>query len=264
MATEGKKPSIRIVHVKRSIRLTHNMQRVTLTGPELIGFPSDRNGANLKLLLPDDGVSETDFRKLTEARERPTTRTFTVRAYRESENELDIDFVAHGDEGPASRFAIHCAPQDYIGVAGPGPMKLNRLDAEWYLFCADMSALPAAAAAMENLPGSAKGVAFFEITDPSDTYPIAAPSGIQINWLVHRKPRAPSYQQLARVKALDWPPTSSISVFAAGEHNSTMAIRDYLLKELNIPRDRTYISGYWKIGLIEDQHQIEKREDAPL
>ncbi|MEM8935855.1 MAG: siderophore-interacting protein [Pseudomonadota bacterium] len=261
MANSRKKPPVRIVVVKRSTRLTPNMQRVTFTGDELIGFPTDRNGANFKLLIPDMGIGEEEFRMRLESGNRPTTRTYTVRDYRADTNELDVDFVAHGDEGPASRFALTCRAGDFAGVAGPGPLKLNRLDATWFLFCADMSALPAAAAAIEALPKTAKGVAFFEVTTAEDAYPITAPPGINVHWLIHPTPHEISNQQLERIKAIEIP-EASLSIFAAGEHNSTMAIRDHILKERKIGRENAYISGYWKIGLIEDQHQVEKRKDT--
>jgi len=257
----NKKQPSRIVEIKRSVRLTPNMQRVTFTGDDLVGFPKDRNGANLKLLLPKPGASRVQFREALKSGERPITRTYTVRDYRTDANELDIDFVVHGDNGPASRFAMNCQPGDFIGIAGPGPVKLNRLDADWFVFCADMSALPAAAASMENLPATAKGVAIFEIMDvEDDKYPIKMPPEFSVTWLTNPTSHIANTQQLEQLKTINWP-TGSLSVFAAGEHSSTMAIRDFLLKDQKIPRKDAYIAGYWKIGLVEDQHQIEKRKD---
>jgi hypothetical protein len=40
------------------------------------------------------------------------------------------------------------------------------------------------------------------------------------------------------------------------------AIRDHLNNTRQVPRKDTYISGYWKIGLVEDEHQKMKRAEA--
>mgnify|MGYP000176852056 CR=1 FL=1 len=38
-------------------------------------------------------------------------------------------------------------------------------------------------------------------------------------------------------------------------------ILDIACQSTTSPCEDVYISGYWKIGLIEDQHQIEKRKE---
>ena len=40
------------------------------------------------------------------------------------------------------------------------------------------------------------------------------------------------------------------------------SLREYLAKEKRLPREDTYISGYWKIGLVEDEHQKVKRAES--
>ncbi|MEM8659163.1 MAG: SIP domain-containing protein, partial [Pseudomonadota bacterium] len=39
------------------------------------------------------------------------------------------------------------------------------------------------------------------------------------------------------------------------------ALRGYLANERHVPREDTYISGYWRIGLVEDEHQKAKRAE---
>jgi NADPH-dependent ferric siderophore reductase len=36
-------------------------------------------------------------------------------------------------------------------------------------------------------------------------------------------------------------------------------LRKFFKEETQIPNEDIYISGYWKIGLIEDEHQAQKR-----
>ena len=47
-----------------------------------------------------------------------------------------------------------------------------------------------------------------------------------------------------------------------GGERGHKALRAFLHKEKALPREDTYISGYWKIGLIEDEHQEIKRLEA--
>ena len=259
MATENTKPKVKIAEVKRNEKLSPNMRRIVLTGSDLLNFPSNRNGANLKLVFPESDWDASKFRAALQRGFKPIRRTYTVRDFRADSNELDIDFVTHGEEGPAGRFAQNCRPGDIIGIAGPGSVKLNKRDADKFLFSADLSALPAAAAAIESLPKAAAGAAFFEITTEADKYQIVAPGGIRVNWLIHSTPHETSYQLVEAIKAIDWLDENT-SVFAAGEHSSTMAIRDYIIKDRCLPRENTYIAGYWKIGLVEEEHQKEKRK----
>ena len=37
------------------------------------------------------------------------------------------------------------------------------------------------------------------------------------------------------------------------------SLRGFLANEKKVPREDTYISGYWKIGMVEDEHQRAKR-----
>ncbi|MCG8440452.1 MAG: siderophore-interacting protein, partial [Caulobacterales bacterium] len=110
------KPRPRVAHVARSERLSPNMQRVVLTGDDLVGFPTDRNGANIKLFFPAPGQGDDALRAAMASKSRPPTRTYTVRDYRADANELDVDFVIHSEGGPASRWAVSCRPGDIIGL----------------------------------------------------------------------------------------------------------------------------------------------------
>lgn len=107
--------SVRSVH-----RLSPHFTRITLTGPQLQYFGTDGDDQRIKLLFPgpdgrltdvgaDDedtirrGTWYEDWRALPEA-ERSPMRTYTVRAVRPALAEVDVDMVAHGDAGPASRW----------------------------------------------------------------------------------------------------------------------------------------------------------------
>ena len=258
---ETGRPAPRVLTVKKAWHLTPNMIRVTFSGPELDGFPEGREGGNCKLMLPDPEETRDSFQARIASGPPPVRRTYTVRAFRPDTQELDIDFVAHGDNGPASRWASHAKPGDFLGFMGPSPSKMVDFSADWYLVAADPSALPVAATALEAMPPDAKGVAVFEVTAKEDEQHIDAPEGIEIHWLVHPDPQKPSTQQEDFIRAMPWP-EGRVQTCIAGESGVIKSLRAFLHQEKQIPRSDTYISGYWKIGLVEDEHQKMKRAEG--
>lgn len=254
------RPGPRVLTVQKAFHLTPNMIRVTFGGNELQDVPEGREGGNCKLLLPEPDQTREDFVRCLQDGAALTKRTYTVRHFRKDVLEMDIDFVAHGDDGPASRWARRAGPGSFCGFAGPGVPKLTDFDADWYLIAADMSALPVAAATLEAMPRDAVGTAIFEITTDEDRQEIDAPDGIDIHWSLHPDPHVASTAQEDFIRALAWP-TGKIQTCIAGESSVIRALRTYVCNEKGVPRSDAYISGYWKIGLIEDQHQIEKRSE---
>ena len=248
----------RILSVVRTERLTPHMLRVTVGGVGLHGFPEGQEGAHIKVLIPEADLDPAAFVAQIEEGYRPVTRTYTVRHHRVEDNELDIDFAIHGEGGPASNWAKQALPGDYIGLFGPGPKKMPSLEADWFLIAADMTAIPAAAAALEDLPRDAVGTAIFEVTSDEDRQVIDAPKGIDIHWMVHDNPDNDSRQQSEFIRGMRWRPGYPC-IFVAGESGVVKELRNHLHKERGIPKEDTYISAYWKIGLQEDAHQMQKR-----
>lgn len=257
----ARKPAPRLLTVKTASYLTPNMIRVTFAGPELDGFPEGREGGNCKLLIPEAGETRAAFAARLSDGPPPVRRTYTVRAFRPEAQELDIDFVAHGDNGPASRWAMGAREGDFLGFMGPSTPKVMDFSADWYLVAADPSAIPVAAATLEAMPQDAKGIAIFEITAPEDQQNIAIPQGFDVHWLVHPDPHTASQQQEALVRSIAWP-EGRVQTCIAGESGVIRSLRAFLHREKDIPRADTYISGYWKIGLVEDEHQKMKRAEA--
>lgn len=258
--SKPQRPTPRVLTVKNAYHLTPNMIRVTFQGEELANIYEGCAGANCKIFLPAVGQSREDFAQEL-ATGRPTVRTYTVRAYRANVMEMDIDFVDHGDNGPASRWACSAKTGDFMGFRGPSEVKIKDFYADWYLVAADMSALPVASAALEAMPRDAKGVAIFEVTCAEDKQSIDAPAGVEIQWLVHADPHQASTAQEDFIRAMDWP-TGVCQTCIAGESGVIKSLRGFLAKEVKLPREDVYISGYWKIGLIEDEHQKMKRAEA--
>jgi len=100
-----------ILTVKQKTFLTPHYIRVILEGAALETFAAARVGDNNKIIVPQQGVPlmlPDDFRSLAqEQAQRPIIRTYTMRNLDLEKGEMTIDFVAHGEEGPASRWALH-------------------------------------------------------------------------------------------------------------------------------------------------------------
>ncbi|MEM9206802.1 MAG: siderophore-interacting protein [Pseudomonadota bacterium] len=263
MADSTPKPrrNVRVVKVVKNERITPNMVRLTLTAPGLADVPQGCEGANCKIMLPDDGVSEAAFEAQLASGPRPTTRTYTVRHARPEKQEVDVDFVVHDAPGPAANFALTAEVGDFCGFAGPSANKIEDFYADWYLVAADMSALPVASATLEAMPRDATGIAIFEVLSEDDKQVIDAPAGIEQHWFVHADPHTRSGEQERIIRSLTWP-DGVIQTCIAGESGVIKALREFLHVEKQIPRTDTYISGYWKIGLKEDEHQAMKRAEA--
>lgn len=254
------RPGPRLLTVQKAWRLTPNMIRVVFSGPELDDFPEGREGGNCKLLLPEPDETRQSFAQRLAAGPQPVKRTYTVRAFDPVTKELSIDFVAHGDEGPASSWASNAKPGAFLGFAGPSLPKVTHFEADWYLVAADPSAIPVAAATLKAMPVDAKGTAIFEVTTPEDRQDIPMPAGINAHWLIQADPHNPSTAQERLIRSLDWP-EGRVQTCIAGESGVIRALRLLLSQEKHVAKADMYISGYWKIGLIEDEHQKAKRAE---
>nr|WP_082119315.1 siderophore-interacting protein [Saccharothrix sp. ST-888] len=103
--------------VARTSLVAPHIVRITLAGDDLTGFVNGGLDQRIKPLLPLPGQHEPqlpsdegDFAWYQAWRqmpvdERPTLRTYTVRAQRRDPDEIDIDVALHGDVGPGSRWA---------------------------------------------------------------------------------------------------------------------------------------------------------------
>ncbi|MEM6806902.1 MAG: siderophore-interacting protein [Bacteroidota bacterium] len=231
---------LRVIDKKQ---LTSNMIRISLQGEQLRNIDW-KPGCYVKLKMPNV--------------EKQKLRTYTARSYDEKNQALDIDFAIHQPAGLATKWAIEANIGDEIELLGPGHLRIDSTKGDWYLFAADMSALPAAISVIEALPENAKGYAFFEVIDEGDKQEFSIPSGFEVQWLIHPEPKVKSDQQLTAIKSiqsLDGIP----NIFVAGELSTIREIKDYIKGAEKFKDAFTYISSYWKIGLSEEEHKQAKR-----
>lgn len=257
------KRGARILEVISSKRITPNMQRLTLGGPEMDGFPEGHESANFKLLLPRPGqhlpLMDSDASQLADE-DKPIVRTYTVRKYHACRNELEVDFALHEHPGPATSWALGASPGDKLGFKGPGRPKPVNLEADWVLLAGDMSALPAISALLELLPVDSRGHALLEVISEADKQQLDHPQGVELSWLVNPEPTSPNTILSDAVKNLPWL-EGRAAAWIAGESAMARDLRQYCKQERGMDKSFLYASGYWQIGLTEDKHQIVKRQE---
>lgn len=246
--------------VVRSEPLTPHLHRVVLGGAGLDRFDAGAYTDHyVKLMFPVAGVTYPEPFDLARIRadlpreQWPVSRTYTVRAWDPQARELTLDFVLHGDEGLAARWAAAARPGDVLRFGGPGGAYAPDPAADWHLLAGDESALPAIAAALERMPAGARCVALVEVPEPADELP-----GLDVTWLP-RGPRPVGAALVEAVAGLAFP-AGDVHAFVHGEAGFVKELRRQLRVERGIPRERLSISGYWRLGHDEDGWQASKRE----
>lgn len=225
-------------------RLSERMARITFAGDEVARFDYAGPDHLARVFFP---VCD-DFRLPSTAEwwpelqampveRRPVLRNYTVRRIDHARGELDIDFVLHGDSGPASAWACAAKPGDRLGVLSDGA-GYQAGDADWQLLIGDETAVPAISAMLENLRTPAH--VLLEVADQLDVLDLAAPA----TWL-YRTGRARGAEVLETLQAMTFPDGEPY-VWVAGESALATSVRRYLVNERSISKQRIYFCGYWR------------------
>ena len=250
------------LQVRHTQRLTPHMIRVVAGGDDLTAFPDTAyTDRYVKVLFPRPGVAYPepfDMEAIRAAFPRdqwPAVRTYTVRAFDPAARELVIDFVHHGDAGLAGPWAAAARPGDPLLLLGPGGAYAPDAAADWHLLVGDDSALPAIAAALEQIPAGAPVHALVEVDGPADEQPLTSPGRLDLRWC-HRDPARP--EQLVDALAALTFPAGRVHAFVHGEAGLVRALRRHLLDGRGVPREDLSVSGYWRRGDDEEGFRVFK------
>ncbi|MFF1368400.1 siderophore-interacting protein [Streptomyces virginiae] len=262
------------LEVLRTRRLGHSFLRVTFGGESLAGFRSGGFDQSLSLFLPaadqehtvlpstDEDTWFAAWRGMSDE-ERPVMRSYTVREQRrtpEGADEVDIDFVLHGDASPASRWAGRAVTGRRILAIGPAVAENKSVrfqpsadtDAIWMY--ADETALPAAAAILDRLPAGTRVKAWFEIPHEDDRLDLRAPADADITWIVREgHGRERTEQVLSALRSADPGAAEAPYVWLAGESGTIRAVRRHFVQERSVDRRTVRFTGYWRLGASEEQ-----------
>jgi NADPH-dependent ferric siderophore reductase len=202
-----------VARVVATRRLGPHFVRITFGGPELRGFGAAGDDQRIKLLLPRPGRDLSDvpegpdwrarWRALPDA-VRPVMRTYTVRAFRPADAELDVDVVMHGldggPSGPMSSWAACARVGDELALVGPDrPGTGSAWGVAWapprtaarVLLAGDETAVPALGAILETLSTGLTGVVVAEVPERGDVPSWSVPDGVAVRWLVRGDTGAP-------------------------------------------------------------------------
>lgn len=254
--------------VKREY-LTPHFIRLTLEGKNVKPYEICTIGANNKLFIPPQNVDKVHFPTLdpetnsfvhAEEQIRPFVRTYTHRGIDLEKNQMIIDFVNHGENGPASSWAINAEKGDEIGVA----MKLIKSElypeADWYFLIGDATAIPVISAILESLPKQASGIAILETPTKEDEQILEKPDNFNVIWL--HNPHPENGSELAQqAKMISIPNTCTKFGYVAAEFSTVKELRSYFRKELEWTKEELYAFSYWKSGVAEDKSVTDRHHE---
>lgn len=286
------------VRLARKTVLTPSLARLTFAGPDVARMAMTGPDQRIKIYFPDAAGQAPALPKdgwmaayqALDPRTRWPRRTYTIRALRAAACEVDVDFVLHGVNGPASAWATDAqlgAPLQIIapnaGFGGdPGGVEWRPPPALAHaLLLADETALPAVGGILETLAGAAQKPrvqAFIEVPDADDrAYPLPSWPGLDVHWLVRKGARngdllieaslradlpARSAVESAALPDIDvereilWdrgaPTDSRFYAWAAGEAGAIKEIRRILIPARGLARESATLMGYWRAGRALD------------
>ncbi|MEV2278692.1 siderophore-interacting protein [Nocardiopsis sp. NPDC049922] len=245
--------------VVRTERTSKNFVTVTLGGEDLADFPYLGRDQFVRIFLPREGQDQLYMPSSTGRRwvvqlyamsksRRPHVRNYTVRRYDAERCELDMEFVDHGDAGPASAWAGAARPGDEMGILTEGVYYQPSAGTDWHLLVGDESAVPALVSILEQAPDDLRAQVYLEVPSQDDVRDLSAPPGVSVHWLPRTDPHAvPGVLALETVLAADLPEGRPYC-FVAGENALPTGLRRHLVRERGVPKaDITFI-GYWRHG----------------
>jgi len=290
------------VRVTRTLRISQTFLRVTFTGDDLTTFGTDGLDQRVKVLFPSEGTGLSDlggddgdadwyarWRALPNSRRNPM-RTYTARAVRPHDSEVDIDFVIHGLEGPAAVWLSTVQVGDEVVIVGPDARSSRSADGiDWHpgtatqlLLAGDETAAPAICSILSSLPTGVTATAFIEVPRSADRLEVDGHPDVSLVWLdrgalpvgsmldpavrewvagngvLVSRSLAAERQTLAEVdidRETMWETTDDVSgdfyAWIAGESAVIKGIRRFLVSETGIDRRAVAFMGYWRLGRAE-------------
>ncbi|MGY0035086.1 siderophore-interacting protein [Pedobacter sp. NJ-S-72] len=145
---------------------TPHLRRISLKHELLKEIGPLIPGGHFKIFIPSVQGAQATLPELLSGRPflpdektKPYVRTYTIRSIDQVAGILDVEFVLHGDSGPASAWAENVSIGNHVGI---GLKKSGRIpiQADWHLFAGDETATPAITAMLEALPATTTGIAF--------------------------------------------------------------------------------------------------------
>ncbi|WP_031075040.1 siderophore-interacting protein [Streptomyces sp. NRRL WC-3742] len=263
---------VSFIQVTEITRLTPHMARVTFDADHLDDTVGTTPDQQVKLCFPragqrtpvlpeqeDDATSWYQAFLAVPEDERPWMRSFTIRDRRPGSTSLTIDFVLHGDTGPATSWAGTARPGDQLGMVGPSaiyarPVSLGTSveTSDWFLVAGDETALPAIGTLIEALPAGARAIAYIEVADAAERQDFDTRGDVTVNWLYRDGvPAGRSDILVDTVRKAEFPAGRPFA-WLAGESGAVRALRRHLVDDRGLDKKSIDFSGYWRFKLTQD------------
>lgn len=284
------------VQLTRKTIVSPSLLSLVFCGPDVAQMKCDAPDQRIKLLFPaEDGtppslpVGGQWYPMVQEMpkEKRPIVRTYTLRHVDPAREEVTVEFINHGAEGPASAWAINARPGDAIQMVAPdAAYGKDSGGYEWApppglrhaLIIADETALPAARSILEQLAGQQNPPqvqAFLEVPEQGDCIDLSMYGFAGITWLP-RRPTAASHGEclLQAVKMqvnvpesrhhntvreeaegeLLWNKATTGSTafygWVAAESTVVKLLRRHLIGECGVEQNTINFMAYWSKGRI--------------
>ncbi|OAT33639.1 iron-chelator utilization protein [Buttiauxella brennerae ATCC 51605] len=283
------------VQLMHKSHVSPSLLSLVFGGPDVANMKCDSPDQRIKMLFPSEDGSIPALPEhgqwyplLLELpkEKRPIVRTYTLRHVDRERQEVTVEFVSHGTEGPASAWAIDSQPGDKIQIVAPNAdYPEDSGGYEWTppaglrqgLIIADETALPAARGILELLAAQKTPPqiqAFFEVPEQGDCVDLSGFAFAQIHWLPRQQSNAThgecllnAVREYVRVPATagvveevneeaegellwDKATTASNSFYGwvAAESSVVKMLRRYLIGERGVNHDAINFMAYWSKG----------------
>lgn len=283
------------VQLVNKSHVSPSLLSLVFSGADVANMKCDSPDQRIKMLFPsEDGSIPTlpehahwySLLQQLPKEKRPIVRTYTLRHVDREREEVTVEFVSHGTEGPASAWAIASVPGDKIQIVAPNAdYPQDSGGYEWAppaglrqaLIIADETALPAARGILELLSTQKdppKIQVFFEVPEQGDCVDLSEYSFATVHWLPRKTSNANHGECLlkaVRAKAqvpknvvvvetlneeaegeLLWDKATTDSTefygWVAGESTVVKLLRRYLIGECGMSHDAINFMAYWSKG----------------
>ena len=235
----------RKLEVLRVTDVTPKMRRVTLHGPDLMGFISLGTDDHVKLIFATTPEEQAALENFTAGSPndgpKPVMRDYTPRRYDPVSGELDIDFVLHG-EGPAASWAEQVEPGQFLHIAGPRGSMIVPDIFDSYLLIGDETALPAIARRLEGLAANRSALVVVEVADQGEQQVFHSQAQVDVIWIVRGE------QNLMDVTRRLEMPEGKLYAWVATESGLSRKLRRVLLDEFGLEEEFVKAAGYWRVN----------------
>lgn len=246
-------------------QISPDLVRLSMNSPAFVGKELEFTDHYIKLLfVPEEADYSWPFDiaqiRAEQPRDKlPITRTYTLINLDSETGDFDVDFVTHGDSGLAGPWARIAKVGDKLGFLGPGGAWGPAAEYEHFVLAGDESAAPAISAGLKHLPEGTTATAYIEVEAEDRKFELPTREGVEIHWVLRNG--ATHGTELSRtVREAGIPEDKKTSWFIHGVAEMIKELRRFLFVESEVPKKDVSISGYWRIGMTEDQWQSSKRE----